>query len=156
MKLLSGRRRRRIRFDSRLSKLFRLPAAGIDSIPQRGRHWFPIFADQKRRDRPLESSDAPGGFAIARRDSVPDAPDVFPTLPSDSIEKRELQVVGLITIPTVRDVHHVPRFEPLILVHERSKRKFVLTPGHDIPRQSFVGGAVFGFKSEGMANFDRS
>ena len=131
------------------------PAAGVNAISKHGRHRFPVFADEERRDPALDRGNAPGGFAVARRDSIPDAPDVFPALPSHSVEESELQVVGFVAIPTVRDVHHVPRFKPFVFVHERSERELILPPGHDVPGQGFVGGTAFRFKCQGMASLVR-
>ena len=110
------------------------PATGIHTITEHGRHRFPVFADQERRYPTLDSGNAPGGFRVARRDSIPDTPDVLPTFPANSVEESELQVVGLVTIPPVRDVHHVPRLKPFVLVNERGKWKLVLPPSHYVPR----------------------
>ena len=38
---------------------------------------------------------AAGGFPIARRDAVPDTPDIFPALPALAVKESILQIVGL-------------------------------------------------------------
>src|SRR5580700_12127198 len=104
------------------------PTAGKYSKAKHGKKWFPIFAHQKRGNSSLNRRDSPRCFTVARRDSVPDAPDVFPALPADSVEERELQVIGLVAVPAIRDVHHVARLEPLVAIDARREREFVLAP----------------------------
>src|SRR5580692_3380892 len=105
------------------------PAAGKNSeMKHRGKR-FPIFTHQKWRNPTLNRSYAPGRFTVAGRDAIPDALDIFPTLPAHSIEKRELQVVSLVSAPAIGDVDHVPGLEPFVAIDSRCELKFVLTPG---------------------------
>ena len=91
--------------------------------------WFPILTHKKWRDPALKHGYAPGSFAVARCDPIPDTPDVLPTLPTDSVEKRELQVICLVTVPAVRDIHHMPGFEPFVAIDPGSEWEFILAPG---------------------------
>src|SRR5580700_4837593 len=89
------------------------PAAGKYSKAKHGKEWLPILAHQKRGDSSFDRRNSPRRFAVARRDSVPE---------------RELQVIGLVAVPAIRDVHHVARLEPLIAIDARREREFVLAP----------------------------
>ncbi len=60
---------------------------------------LPVRTDEKRRDGALDGGHAAGGLSVARRDAVPDAPDVLPALPTFAVEEGVLQIVGLIAIP---------------------------------------------------------
>ena len=69
--------------------------------------------DQEIGEAALDLGDAADGFRVARRDAVPDAPDVLPAFPPHAVEESELQVVGLVRVPAVADVDHVAGFQPL-------------------------------------------
>src|SRR5882762_9510280 len=90
---------------------------------------FPLLTYKERRDAAFNRGYAPCSFAVPRCDPVPDTPDVLPTLPTDSVEKRELQVICLVTIPAIRDVHHMPGFEPFVTIDPGSEGEFILAPG---------------------------
>src|SRR5262249_28099532 len=92
----------------------------------------------------------PCSFGIPRSYTVPDAPDVFPTLPTHSAEERKLQDACLVLCPAVADVDHVASLEPLVTVHHRNKGKSVLAPCHDVPAKRFIVWSVFGLKGERM------
>src|SRR5713226_2765940 len=119
-----------VSIDYRPNRFFshRPTARKYSKMNHRGK-WFPILTYQKRSNSALNRRCAPGSFAVTRRDAVPDAPDIFPTLPADSVEKSELQVICLVAVPAIRDVHHVSGFKPFVAIHSRSKREFVLAPG---------------------------
>src|SRR6185437_17167999 len=95
------------------------------------------------------------GLGIPWRDAVPDAPDVLPAFPALAIEERELQVVGLVPVPAVRDVHHVARLEPSIAIDRRHKFELVLSPGHQVPCQGFIRRAALRLKGERMTDLLR-
>src|SRR5208283_1348592 len=105
------------------------PPAGEDSITQHGCKRLPIAADQEWRDRALDGCYTAGRLRISWRDPIPDAPDVLPTFPANAIKKGELQIICLVTIPPIRDVHHVARFQPFVAIYPRCKWEFVLAPG---------------------------
>ena len=88
-------------YDSPNGAAVERPAAGEDSVAQHRIQRFPIAAHEVFGYGALETGDAARGFPIAGRDSIPDAPDIFPTLPTNSVEKRELQIVGLVAIPAI-------------------------------------------------------
>src|SRR5581483_2081201 len=88
------------------------PAAGKDAEKVHRIERLPLWADEERRNAALDGSHATGRLAVARCDSVPDTPDVFPALPTDSIKEAELQVVCFIAVPAVGDVDHVAGFQP--------------------------------------------
>ena len=62
---------------------------------------LPVGAHEKRRNRSFDGGHPSGCFRIARRNAIPDSPDVFPGLPAHAIEECELQVVGLVSVPAV-------------------------------------------------------
>jgi len=105
------------------------PTAGkYPKMKHRGK-WFPVLTDEQRSNAAFDCRYATSSFAIPRRDSIPDAPYILPTLPANAVEKCELQVVGLVAVPTIRDIDHVPGFEPFVAIHSGSKLEFVLAPG---------------------------
>src|SRR5579864_6467252 len=129
------------------------PAAAVDAVSQHRRQWLPPAADQEWRQCAFDGCHSARSLGVARRDSVPDTPYVLPTLPANTIEEGKLQIVCLIALPTVRDVDHMPRFQPLVLVDHRHKRKLILAPGHHIPGQGLVCGITFRLERERMADF---
>src|SRR5215472_14531747 len=95
------------------------------------KHWgerLPVPAYQKRSNSAFYGCNTPGRLAIPRSNTVPDAPDIFPALPTNSVEESELQIVRLVAVPAIGDIYHVPGFEPFVTIHSRSERKFILAP----------------------------
>src|ERR1700690_431271 len=105
------------------------PTAGKHSKMKHGGKWLPIPTHEERRDPAFKGGYAPCSFAVSRCDPIPDTPDVLPTLPTDSVEKRELQVICLVTVPAIRDVDHMPGFEPFVAIDPGSEWEFILAPG---------------------------
>src|SRR5690242_16549995 len=77
------------------------PSTGKNSVSQHGKKRLPISADKKRSHRPFNHRHAPCRLCVARSDSVPNTPNVLPTLPPDTVEKRELQIINLATVPSI-------------------------------------------------------
>ena len=130
------------------------PPAGEHAEAHHRRERLPLAAYQKRRQRAFQHRHAAGRFGIARRDAVPDSPDVFPTLKADAVEERVLQVGGVIAIPAIGDVYHVTRLQPFVVINaRRERRNSVLSPRHQVVGERFVGRAAFGLEDERMSNF---
>src|SRR5262249_23018530 len=123
------------------------------TVTQRRRNGLPVWTYQEPSQRPFHRCYSASGLGISRRDPVPDAPNVFPAFPSNSVEKRKLQVVSLVPFPAVRDVDHVPRFQPFVPVNHRSEWVLILTPCHHVPGQCFVGWPTLRFKSKRVPDF---
>ena len=132
------------------------PAAGKHSKAMHGIERLPVSADEEWRHRPLNGCNAPRGLSVAGSDPYPETPHVLPALPANAVEEGELQVVGLVAVPAVADVRHVPRLQPLVTVHHGDERKAVLAPGHDVPGQGFIAGVRFRLKRQRMPNLLRT
>ena len=102
----------------------------------------------------LDRGHAPRRLGITRRDAIPDSPDVFPTFPPHTVEKSDLQIVGLGAGPAIGDIRHVARFEPFEAIDFWHKLRILcrvlLPPGHDVPRQGFIAGRQFRLKGKRM------
>ena len=123
--------------------LVQWPTASVDTVTQHWGKWLPIGAYEKWGNGTFDCSHASRGFSISRSDPIPDAPDVLPAFPAHSVEECKLQVVGLVAFPAIRDIYHVPRFQPFVFVDHRYKRKLILPPGHHVPSKRFVSGTAF-------------
>src|SRR5260370_6092755 len=97
------------------------PAAGEDSVAQHWIHRFPIAADEGFGCGALEGGDGAPRFPIAGRGSIPDAPNIFPALPTNPIEKRKLQIVGLAAVPAVGNVDNMAQLVHLLAVNDVNK-----------------------------------
>ncbi len=129
------------------------PSTGENAKLDSGIKRLPLRAREKGRDSSFDCRHAPRGFAIARRDPIPDSPDILPAFPSHSIKEGELQIIGLIPIPAVGDIHHVPRLQPFETVHGGHKLKLVLSPGHDVPGKTLVMGRNLWLECQWMPRF---
>ena len=120
------------------------PAAGVNAVVVSGIERLPIGSDQEGRYSAFDSRYAASRFRIAGRDSVPDSPNIFPTLPANSVEEGKLQIAGFVAIPAIGDVDHVAGLEPLVFVHEWSERELILilAPGHHVPGKRLVSRAI--------------
>ena len=131
------------------------PPARINAERMHGIERFPVLADKERRDGALDGRDTPRRLRIARRDAVPDAPDVFPALPSHAIEERKLQIVVLslshrsLMLTMWRVSSHLYRSTI------GNERKGILSPRHHVPAQRFIAGAAFRLESQRMSDFFR-
>ena len=131
------------------------PAAGVDAVVAHRIKRFPLRAYQERRYAALDCGHTPRGLGVAWVDAVPDAPNVLPALPACAVEEGELQVAGVVLVPSVADVDHVPGFQPLVAGHRGDKRVGVIAPGHQVPAHVLVVGTAFRFKDQGMADLLR-
>src|SRR5882724_3428085 len=122
---------------------------------QHGSERLPILAHQEGRHGSLQGGYPASCFGIAGRYSVPDPPDIFPTLPADAVEKSELQIIGLVAIPAVGNMDHMARFEPLVTVYPRHERKLILAPGHDVVSHGFILRSTFGLKRQRVSDLVR-
>ena len=111
----------------------------IHSITNRRHKWLPIFTRQQIGKLPLQMRDSPQRLRIAVGDLIPNPPNVLPTHITHAIEERMLQVVGLIARPSVANVRHMPRLQPLLLARRRHKLKGPIRPALVIPNQPFIG-----------------
>ena len=118
------------------SFLPRGPTAGVNTIAMHRVKGLPSLARKEARDASLDGCHAASCLAVSWRDAVPNSPNVFPDLPAFAIEERVLQVVRFVSIPAIRDVHHVARFEPAKSIHtwDESELRGVLAPRHHVPR----------------------
>src|SRR6202021_1071123 len=91
-------------------------------------------------------------FPATRCDTVPDAPHLFPALPTFTIEEGELEFVCFVTHPTALNVDLMTRLKPAVPIDCRHKLICVLPPGHYVPCQCFVVRAAFRFKDERMVD----
>ena len=110
------------------------------------------MTDEEGRDSAFDGCDTPSGFAVARHDAIPDAPDIFPALPANPVEKRELKIIRLLPLPAVGDVHHMPGLEPFVAVDPGNKREFVLPPTQQVIRHRLVGRTSFRLEGQGMTD----
>ena len=109
-----------VAIDDRPQRLARArEAAGEHAGLQRLLVRRPVRADHERRELPLDRRDPPQRLGVARRELIPDAPDVLPRGVADAVEEHVLQVVVAVAAPAVLDVHDVARLEPLELEHRR-------------------------------------
>ncbi len=132
------------------------PAAGEDAVHVSRIEGLPVRADEEGREGALDGCHAAGGFAVARGDAVPNAPDVFPALPAFAVEEGVLQIVGLVAVPAVADIDHVARLKPAEAVdlgHEVELE--VVAPGHDIPGEGFVAQADLRLEGKRMVGLCR-
>ena len=128
------------------------PLGGEDAVLKRGSVGLPLGADQEIGEAALDLGDAADGLGVARRDAVPDAPDVLPGFVADAVEERELQIVGLVLVPAVADVDHVAGLEPLAAADRGDERVLPIAPAQVVPIEHFVGfGIAFGLEGEGVA-----
>src|SRR5579859_6209313 len=88
--------------------------AGENAVLQHRKAGLPIAADQQAGKGALDAGDPAQRLGVARRQAVPDAPDVFPTFEPNAVEERLLQIVGVIAGPAVADVDHVSWLEPFV------------------------------------------
>src|SRR5690242_7204291 len=93
------------------------PVACKHAILKHRRVRLPSITHEEGRDRSLYGRNAPGCLTVAWRNAVPEAPDVFPTLPTDTVEESKLQVIRLVFVPAIGDLHHVTRLEPFPAVN---------------------------------------
>src|SRR4029078_5903244 len=128
------------------------PATGVHTVVMHGIVRLPICAGQKGCNASLNGRYAPGCLGVARIDIDPDAPYIFPTLPTYAVEEGVLQIAGLVEIPAIADVDHVPRLEPFVPVDHGNQQKGVLSPGHHVPTESLVAGSSFRLKDQRVTN----
>ena len=100
----------------------------------RGRVRFPIRAHEQSGKLAFDLRDAAQGFGVARRDLIPDAPDVFPAFVADAVEEGELQIVGLVASPAVADIDHVAGLEPFQLADQGDKADTSSSPSSGCSR----------------------
>src|SRR5437762_14117192 len=77
--------------------------------------WLPARAAEQCRTSTIDAGDTAHGFGVTGSQPVPDSPYVFPTFKSSAVEERVLEVISVVAGPTVAHVHHVARFEPLVV-----------------------------------------
>src|ERR1700683_860650 len=116
---------------------------------------LPVLANHQGRKSALDRCHAACCLGVARSHAVPDSPDILPALPTFSVEKGILQIVGFIAIPPALNVHLMARLKPAVSVDGWSKLELVLAPGEHIPRKSFVLRAIFGLEREWMSHLFR-
>src|SRR5215813_2342041 len=83
------------------------PTAGEYTVQMRWIKRLPACAHEKWCDSALDGSHAACRLAIARRNPIPNTPDVLPTFPADTVKERKLQVICFVACPSMRDVYHV-------------------------------------------------
>src|SRR5882757_2195197 len=143
-----------IAIDNRPDRLvFKRPSAREDTEYVHRVERLPPLAYQERGSAALHRCYTACRLRVARRYSVPDAPNIFPAFPSFTIEKRVLQIVRLVAIPAALNIYLMARLQPPISIHGRCKLEFVLPPSQDIPCKSFVRRSVFWFKGKRVAHF---
>src|SRR5580704_14956022 len=114
--------------------------------------WLPIGTDQQFGKGALDFRDAPDGFAVARADLIPDAPDIFPGLKAYAVEEGELKIVGMVASPAIAHVDHVPRLEPLQLTGHGNEAVIPVTPALVVPHDGLVAlRSSLGLEHNGMA-----
>src|ERR1700722_14088071 len=103
------------------SLTFEWPAAREDAKIHGRVEGLPVGTHQKRGDASLKRCHSTGRFAVPRCDAIPDPPDVFPAFPADAVKERDLQIVRVVAIQSIRDMDHVARFQPFQAVDRRYK-----------------------------------
>src|ERR1700677_1798617 len=121
---------------------------------------LPVRADEERRCRSLNRRHPSRCLSVPWRNAIPNSPDVLPAFPSDTVEESLLKVVDFVPAPSIGDVRHVPRLEPLVAVNSRHKLRvlarafpfgrILFPPREDIPSQSFIAREVLRLKRERM------
>src|SRR5438094_434118 len=125
--------------------------AGEGAVLQCGRMRLPVRAHQQFRKLPLDARHAPQRLGVARRDLIPDAPDVLPAFVAHAVEEGVLQIIGLVAAPASADVDHVARLEPLELADAGDKRILPVAPRLIVPGQAlFIGIVVFRLEHQRM------
>ena len=110
-----------------------------NAVLQSVRVRLPIAADHQCGKLPVDGGDAFQRGGIARRELIPDAPNVFPRVVTDAIEENVVQIIGPIAAPPVFEIAHMPRFQPLQFRHRRHdawRRRFA--PALVIPDHRFT------------------
>ena len=123
-------RRRRIRCDSRWSTRSALqrPAAGENAVAQHRRHRLPAVLT--RNGAIARSIVATRRVASASRGVIPfQMPQIFSQLSQPTpLKKANCRSLVFVAVPAIGDIYHVPRFEPLVLVHQGRKGKLSIAP----------------------------
>src|SRR5260370_12780154 len=132
------------------------PAAREDAPAFHRRKRLPVFTHQQWSHRSFYCCNPARGLRVARRDSVPDTPNILPTLPADSVEKGKLEIVRFVPLPAIGNVHHVTRLKPFVAVHHWRKWISILAPGHDVVSHTLVVRSSFRFKRQRMPQFLRA
>src|SRR4051812_16688852 len=95
--------------------------------------WFPIGTNEQISHSALDRRNPAKRFGVARRELVPDAPDVFPALVPDAIEVGGLQAIGSIAPPALADIPHVPRLKPFVFADHGDLLIPPIAPAHCVP-----------------------
>src|SRR5271170_7890238 len=119
--------------------IFERPAAGVDAVLHGGSVGLPSWTHQKFRYGSFYFCHPPKSLGIARNNSVPDAPNIFPALISHAIEKGILQVIHFGMVPPIAHMNHVTRFKPLQGADHGSSWILPISPCCCVPSQAFEG-----------------
>src|ERR1700748_3780316 len=77
-----------VAIDNRPKRLpLQRPAAREHTIKVRGIERLPIGANEERRNSTLDRRHAPRRLSVAWSNPIPDAPDVFPALPTHTVKE---------------------------------------------------------------------
>src|SRR5580658_2211909 len=117
--------------------IFERPPAGIDAVLHRGSVRLPARTYKKLRYGSFYFRDSPKSLGVARNNSIPDAPNIFPALISHTIEKGVLQVIHFGMGPAIAHMNHQARFEPLQGADHGSSWILPIPPSHGVPSQTF-------------------
>src|ERR1700733_5100526 len=128
------------------------PAAAKYTVKMHGIKRFPSGAGEEWGDSALNRRHPTCRLSISRSYAIPDTPYVFPALPAFAVEESELQIIGLVAIPTTLDVDLVLRLKPAVTIDGRHKLKFILPPGQHIPGECLVCGTELRFEGQWMAD----
>ena len=109
--------------------------AGEHALLQRVEMRLPSVTGEQPGAAPLDCGNATHCLRVARRQPVPNAPDILPALEACAVEERVLEIIGMVDRPTVADMNHVARFKPFIMADRGAGIVRPIAPAHVVPGQ---------------------